>query len=256
MDLSRYCAIYIFFFSLAKTNPPYLCNETKTYRRPYGEVNRRVRCEMMRNNLIAIIEYKGNIQHGFQVDYDTLWRKKDSSFFINGKKQGLSLSWDTLGHEVGREMFRSGHPVGKSESYFSPGRPAVIKHFDARGDEDGAWEEWWPNGNKRAEYVASHGHLISGKEFYSTGKPSRVFSRKPNPKKSALNDWIYIEGEAWAPNGKSTGRIVNGNGAWIIFSDEPNRKTGKYEVSAETYKDSSWAGGHTLDSTEVASWLK
>lgn len=244
--------ITILLIGNALCHPPFTCGQKENHKRPYGNVELRVRCDLKSNNIISVLEYKGKMQHGFQVDFDTLWRKRDSSFFLNGKENGLSLYWDTLGNVVGREIYRNGKYVGKRESYFAPGRPALIKNYNAAGKPEGPWNEWWKNGNKKAEFLAKNGEIISGTEYYQDGKLRARYRTKYEPKNKNVFKIKRIDAEAWAPNGKSTGKIEKGNGEWIVFPDGSD--TADQGVFREVYKDSLLIKGGKLDSAEITKW--
>ncbi len=128
---------------------PYTCGQKETLSRPYGQVELRVRCDYLADNIISVLEYKGGIQNGIAIHYDSLWRKHDSCFFVNGRKNGTLIFWDTLGEVVGKRKFRNGIQIGKDENYYSPGHPSLIKNYNDSGQEEGLWQEWWPNGNKK-----------------------------------------------------------------------------------------------------------
>ena len=246
--------LQLLFAGIVFAKAPYQCGKKEQIKRSYGQVELRVDCQYHSDNLLSRVEYKGKTQHGFQMDYDTLWRKKDSSFFINGKEQGLCLFWDTLGNVIGKETYHNGKYVGKRESYFAPGHPSLIKNYNPSGKEDGPWQEWWKNGNKKAEYVAKNGEIILGTQYYQDGKPRVKYQTKYDPKNLNVFKMKRIQAEAWAPNGKSTGKIEKGNGEWIVFPD--GKDTANHSVFHEVYKDSLMIKAEKLDSTEIAKWLK
>lgn len=251
----------VLFFSfvsiMAGSQAPYRCGQLEKVNRSYGRVELRVSCEYVNSGgMISALEYKSgsDIQHGSAIHFDSLWRKRDSTFFLDGKENGLCLFWDTLGNIVGRETYRDGKFVGKRESFFAPGRPALIKHYNDQGEEEGPWLEWWKNGNKKAEHVARNGEIVSGKEYYQNGKPRVFYVTKYEPENTNVLKSKYIHGEAWAPNGKSTGKIVKGKGEWILFPDGSG--PADHAVFREVYKDSVLVEGKKLDSAAQAKWLR
>ena len=235
--------------ALSSAGTDYTCGERKMVKRPYGAVELRVRCDYKSENRISVLEYKGNVQHGFQMGYDSLWRKRDSTFFKNGKAEGTRLYWDSLGNVIGRETLRGGIFVGKRELFFSANKPSLIKNYNAAGREDGEWKEWWENGNRRAELIAKDGEIIAGEEFYQDGKPRIRYRSKYDPQNKSALKIKRIEGESWDPSGKQAGKIDNGNGDWIIF---PDGKSGTSSVAVhEFYKDSLLIKSEPLDPGEI-----
>lgn len=253
MNHCRVIQFHLLFTALIFAQSPYKCGEKQILNRSYGTIELRVNCEYRTDNILSLLEYKGKVQHGFQLDYDTLWRKRDSCFFVNGKENGLCLYWDTLGNVVGREKYRGGKYIGKRERFFAPGRPSLIKNYNTKGEEDGPWEEWWKNGNKKAEFIAKKGHIISGKEYYQDGKPRVQYTTKDEPRKKNYLETKYVQAESWAPNGKPAGRITKGDGEWTVFPD--GRDSANHPVFREVYKDSLLVKVTKVDSAEVARWM-
>jgi antitoxin component YwqK of YwqJK toxin-antitoxin module len=249
--------VILFSVNIISAKSPYTCGQNEIRNRPYGGVELRVKCEYMEEyNSISVLEYKKGtrVQHGIAIHYDSLWRKHDSLFFVNGKENGHCIFWDTLGNVIGRKTYRNGLYIGRQESYWSPGHPSVIKNYNSKGNEDGPWAEWWKNGNKKAEFIAKNGEIVSGTEYYQNGKPRVHFVTKYEPKNKNVFKMKYIQAESWAPNGKPAGQIVNGNGEWILFPD--GKASADSTVFREVYKDSLMIKGEKLDSAEVESWLK
>lgn len=236
---------------------PYACGQKEIRKKSYGAVELRVECSYLidsTDNNISVLEYKGDVQHGVSIHFDSLWRKRDSSFYLNGKKNGTLIFWDTLGNLIGRENFRNGKHVGKLEAYWRPGSPSIIKNYNAQGKEEGPWEEWWKNGNKKAEYIAKGGLIVSGAEYYPNGKPRVRYATKYEPKVKSVLKTKYIEAESWAPDGRPAGKITKGQGQWMIFPDgtEPKDTT----VFLEVYKDTLMVEGHALTPAEAAKRLQ
>lgn len=225
------------------------CGKTEKITRPYGKIEMKVDCQYRASNILSRVEYKGNTQHGFQMDYDSLWRKKDSCFFLNGKETGACLFWDTLGNIVGRETYNNGHLIGKREQYYSPGHPALIKNYDSLGRENGQWQEWWKNGVLKSDFTAKQGRIISGTEYYQDGKPRVKYRNSFDPLNRNPLKTKRIDGEAWAPNGKSTGKIDGGNGEWTTFSE--GSETAHYTIFHEIYKDSLLIKSQRIDSNTL-----
>ncbi|HLP40613.1 MAG TPA: hypothetical protein VK465_03825 [Fibrobacteria bacterium] len=153
-------------------------------------------------------------------------------------------------------FYKNEKPVGKSEFYFAPGRPSVIKTYNDTGEIEGPWKEWWPNGNLKLDKIAKGGRILQGAEFYPDGRPRVRYRAKGDMGLRGIFLEKYIEAEGWGPNGKSTGKVRNGNGTWIFFSVEPDSVTKQYRGWRHVYKDSLMIKGEKLDSAEMAPWLK
>jgi antitoxin component YwqK of YwqJK toxin-antitoxin module len=203
-------------------------------------------------NSISVLEYQqdAQVQHGFAIHYDGKWRKQDSCMFVHGKENGRCVFWDSLGNVTKVESYRNGSIFGKRETWWSPGRPAVSKIYDAKGKETGPWLEWWENGNRKAEYLAKGGRIVTGTEYYHDGKRRVRYVKSFDP--VSPFKVLYSEGEAWAPNGKSTGRIVKGEGAWILFPD--GHDSADHVPFHESYLRKSLVRTEKLDSAQAAIW--
>ena len=241
----------------ATTSAEYKCGEKKMVKKSYGVVQLTVECSYLEDpsdNSISVLERKGKKQYGAQMHYDSLWRRQDSSFYVNGKKNGTTLFWDTLGNVIGKSTFKMDKRFGKRESYWSKGHPSAFQNYDAQGNEDGLQQFWWENGNKKNEYISKHGDIISATEYFQDGKPRIRYTSKRDPKTGSALKRRFIDCEAWSPTGKSTGKIVKGNGSWIVFND--GQDTTLTKVLRETYKDSLLIKVDSLDRAEIGAWLK
>jgi hypothetical protein len=243
--------------SPASAPAPYLCGHRQIIKRPYGTVELVVHCAgKAKDSSISVLEYKKDdqVQHGFAVHYDRRadgrWLKRDSCMFVNGKENGRCLFWDTLGNVAKMETYRNGAHTGKRETYWAPGRPAVSKTYGANGKEHGPWLEWWENGNRKAEYSARNGRIVSATEYYRDGRPRLRYVKTFDA--NAAFKIQYKDGEAWAPNGASTGRIVNGAGSWILFPD--GHDSADHAVFRELYQGKSLVAREMLDSASTAKW--
>jgi antitoxin component YwqK of YwqJK toxin-antitoxin module len=244
---------FISLSSLAYAAEKYPCGEKTKLIRPYGRVELRVDCKLIKGQK-WIAEFQGENLHGTSMGFDSAsGRKLDSCFYINGEKDGSSLMWDSLGNIVNRSTYRNGRYIGKREVYFKPAHPSLIKSYNAKGQEDGLWEEWWKNGNKKAVFLAKNGEIISGTEYYQDGQLRVRYRTKYEPKTRNVFKIKRIDAEAWTPNGKSTGKISNGNGEWVVFPD--SKESADNVVFREVYKDSLMIKGEKLDSAATAQWL-
>lgn len=181
----------------------------------------------------------------------------DSNFYVNNRRLGTALCWDSLGNILCREEYKDGKNVGRMESNFGPGRPALLKDFNDSGNAHGIERTWWKSGNLEKDFWNERGSTIRGAEFYPNGK-LRYRHERPYQTPGSVGAFKrkLISGQTWAPNGKSTGKVKQGNGKLIRFSAEPDTVTGRYRAWHETYKDSVLESGGKVDSIEIAKWLR
>lgn len=253
-----YFALVLSAVGYGFSQPTYKCGSSVVLSRPYGKVEQRVDCaDWERFGYMTVTEYKGDAVHGISMSLDRRGRKLDSTFFLDNKKSGFSFCWDTLGNVLCKHQYRDGKQIGLREEYYSPGKPAMRKTYNDSGVQHGFEKVWWRNGNLKHEYTIDRGTAVQAKEYFPTGKP-RSRHRRPYQESGTVGAFKrkLIDAETWAPNGKSTGTVKNGNGRLLRFSAEPDSLTGRYTVWDETYKDSLLSKGGKLDSARVAELLK
>ncbi len=214
------------------------CGEKKQVDRPYGQVTLEVDCHLMkRKNSIVAFEYKGEIGNGFQMHFDSIWRRKDSVFLINNKLHGVGLEWDSLGNIIGKEFYKNGIQTGKSEQFYSPNQPSKICNFNAKGKLDGKLQEWWKNGNKKTDARYRNGMILEEKTFFENGKPATLIKYQ-NSRTEWNDDYAKLEQyQKWDSIGNSIAQIKEGNGifktdedGYITYYEKGKRKIGKTEA--------------------------
>lgn len=232
---------------------PFVCGDTTLVNRPYGRVELRVDCRVIEGRMWAA-EYKGKKLHGVAQGFDLAsGMRRDSAFYLDGEAEGLLLVWDTLGNRVGRTRLKRGKEEGLAEGFFPSGLPREIRYFKA-GKSHGPWDEWWPNGNRKWEYVARRGIPILGTEYYPNGRRAVIFVDKDEPEVKSIFEKKTIEVEAWAPDGRPAGKVVEGNGEWLRYPSDGELKGRK--VMREVIKDSLTVKSEYLDSAQVEEWFR
>lgn len=240
---------------------PYKCGDSTAIKRPYGNVTLKVSCKYKSSDIISVAEYRGvkpdgiPIQNGFQIDYDSLWRRKDSSFYVNGKEEGTSLFWDSLGNQISKRFHKNGKPIGRSESFWSPGKPSNVTNYNDSGAKHGPELQWWRNGNKRLVAENKNGQMIYSEEYYQSGILRIRDSSKYNDQ---VGTELYrtISVETFSPSGKSTGKVINGNGEVYMFDTEPDKKTKRHRVLHIVYKDSIEVSSNEVSAKIVSKLMK
>ena len=181
--------------------------------------------------------------------------KLESQYSVKKEEQVDSFfRWDSSGNLTARGFYRNGKPSGKQEAWFGVDRPKDVRYYDSNGFEDGPTFQWWPNGNKKLEGVKKQSNLTTATEFYPNGRPRVKYQIKHEPNRKLIFKSKYISAESWAPNGKSCGKIQNGNGEWILFpsgADSTDRTTFR-----EVYRDSLAIKIEKVDSATVSRWCE
>jgi hypothetical protein len=218
----------------------------------------RTECEQEGNTFISksVIEYKNGKQHGIErIYYGNTDRMRSLATYKNGLEEDSVHVWDSLGNLTCLGFYKHGMRIGKWETWYSGvGNPRESKNYNSKGKEEGPWQEWWANGNRKGDFAAMNGEIVSGTEYYFDGKPRIKYLSKYEPKRESFLNRKYIEAEAWAPDGSMAGKIVNGNGEWLLFPDGEDPKD--QVVFREIYKDSLLIKAGKLDSAVSAKWKR
>lgn len=163
-------------------------------------------------------DYRNGKRHGTYHEYYHTGAKKRESHYINGKKEGISRMWDSLGNIIFENRFKNGREAGLFQITFKGVKQlAERKLFDTLGEGKKFREEyWWPNGNPR--YWAVYNHRQgpdTAKQWYPNGQ----MKFRLTDIEDSTGRVFKISMESWFPDGRPAGKIENGNGRLILFSD-------------------------------------
>ena len=91
-------------------------------------------------------------------------------------------------------------------------------------------------------------------EHYPSGQLRFQYLIKPQTGRKAIFKPKYIQAETWSPKGRSTGKVIDGNGILLEGSAKPDSLTGLHYVRREEYRDSLLVEARKLDSAGLAEW--
>jgi antitoxin component YwqK of YwqJK toxin-antitoxin module len=150
----------------------------------------------------------------------------DSSyfFFSSGRLRSLSKNrgcnnrgWSLSFLENGDTAMLSTPELSKS---FHPNRrPKSLIRYDSLGRKHGLSEEWREDGTRKDSTVYEQGNIIEIRTYFTTGKLRywvSKFDRSTGFKK--------LEAAYYDPAGKKCGEIKNGNGTYILWSDDAKER--------------------------------
>jgi antitoxin component YwqK of YwqJK toxin-antitoxin module len=234
------------------------CEPRKEIIKEKKKVEIRTDCILDRGEITEKIltEFSKGLRDGKEEVFFASGKLRQITHYRKGVKADSFYSWDSLGNVLTRGCYKKGKEFGYWERFFSPGHPRLLITYNDSGNEEGPSQLWWPNGNKKGEYVYKNGQHIIRTEYYPNGKP-RIHDEKPYQAGDPTVFKLKLSnGETWAPNGKSCGKIVDGNGELILWSEGPDSATGKYIAVKDIYKDSTLVKMAPLDSATIEKWLK
>jgi hypothetical protein len=137
------------------------------------------------------------------------------------------------------------------ETWHSPGVLASVKTLDSSGREHGAWLEWWPGGAMKMDRTLFHGQVQRQLDFYVTGRPRLLRTFHHGDGKAPEGKPRFPTLQAWAPDGRTTGMVREGNGEVMVFLIDERKGGAVTGVAWETYRDSLRIGAVHLDTSRA-----
>jgi antitoxin component YwqK of YwqJK toxin-antitoxin module len=188
------------------------------------------------------IESIDNYKNGLLVDTST-------GYFESGELSGRTIcdsngdscTWISYlpnGNVCGGGQSKKGTSVGKSWSKYPDGKWRQISEYDDNGRKDGLHAHWDSLGRPIDSIVYIHGEILRSSRWYpNTSQLYNRWSYDSTDVVARKADQRVLEASVFGPDGKSWGKVVNGNGAIRFFYE------GKLD-GTETYK-----GGVMVKST-------
>jgi len=171
-----------------------------------------------------------------------------------------------LVERVSSGVYRNGKPIGLSREWYGKDRPKQFTHYNNHGKEEGLMQQWWPNGNLKAELIAKAGQYTEGTEYFPTGKPRLVSKDRFYPTRTPSFKEGHIYQKTFLPDGRVIGEMKNGTGEVYMISAEPDslesksdklhNAKGSYPAFLESYKDGKLLKVRQLDTAQSAKLLR
>ena len=147
--------------------------------------------------------------------------------YKNGKPDDLHRGWDSTGFLSLEKNYDNGKPIGEHKQYYGKDKPKRFTRYNNKGEKHG-WEVfWYDNGNVKDSIFFQNDSTFKRKTFYYNGK---IAIREKD---------IYSSYDAvsYAPEGKKTGFIENGNGEiFVCDSVGKNCKSLKFKNGKQVFK--------------------
>lgn len=151
----------------------------------------------------GLVFFEGHPFSGVCVDYFTgaggttyTDEKKMETYYKNGEKDGLLITWDRTGKVLSKFMYKEGKTIdGYLITSWHENKQKKKETHYKDGIQDGIWIEWYPNGKKKLENHYKDGYDNVWNEWDENGKI--MFQNK-----FFKNKFGKITTTEWHPNGK------------------------------------------------------
>ena len=154
----------------------------------------------------------GNYEGDFQTWYEN-GNEKDSCYYLNGAKNGLSKKWHKSGILHIKENFKNGQINGKKEIWNEQG----IKVFEGtylNGKKNGFRKRWFDNGqiHFQENYILNEEDSLSYKHGLSTSWFSNGVKRSEGEYRMGIKNGMFY---SWKENGKLESKKVFKYGKFV-----------------------------------------
>ena len=191
------------------------------------------------DNTINIDRYKNWNRHGKQKEFYRSGQVKSSlnykegcpldtlkeffecgllkyiSTFINCKLEGIAITYSENGDTLSIGEYINGKHVGIHKSWFENGQQRRVSHFDNYGNRHGLSETWRKDGTRRDSIMYHNGDMVELREYFSDGTVRHFLVDE---------DGLLETAVFYDPQGNVTGKVVNGNGTVISYSEDATIK--------------------------------
>jgi antitoxin component YwqK of YwqJK toxin-antitoxin module len=171
--------------------------------------------------------YKDDCPLDTMISFFENGNKSHIAIFCKCKRNGIAISWDSLGDTVLFKPYHNGKPVGFHQEYYSKGKPSRFTHYDSLGRKQGLEEYWQENGARGDSAFFRDNEYVEIRQYFNDGKP-RLWMKYSAP--DVLDTAI-----AYAPDGKNVSTVSKGSGDMMLFSEDQTQifivryTNGKYE---------------------------
>ena len=160
-------------------------------------------------------KYDHNCPMGKFIEYHENQNVKLTYKYIDCEIHGVSLHLSSKGDTLGLNYYENGKPVGIHRSWHLNGKSQSITHFNNQGQRHGLRETWREDGTRIDSTRYENGRIVEIREYFYYGS-IRQFMRDED---GALDSAAFYD-----PEGNITGKIINGTGKAIGYSEDGNKR--------------------------------
>lgn len=134
--------------------------------------------------------FKEGVRNGVSKVWNTEGQLISDEYYLNGNKNGLSRTWHSNGTLASERHYKEGLSQGTTKLWSDKGVLLQVSRYDTLGQRDGFRESWYENG-RLSERVHFHADELDGKSeyFYETGKLRRLEYYSRNRYDGIVKEW-------------------------------------------------------------------
>ena|SRR5690554_3594016 len=189
-----------------------------------------------------LFSFKNGNLHGANKSWHSNGKLCNIQYYFEGNEDGVHNGWDTTGFLTVIKKYSNGKPIGKHEHYYGKNKPKEFTNYNDSGQKHGLCESWREDGTRKDSIVYHNGSIKEIRAYYQNGKP-RYWVKNIN-----IYNSKKIEASYYDTTGKICGRIRDGNGTYILFSDDAKERW------IETYKNGEEVASRKLKPDENPDW--
>jgi len=194
------------------------------------------------NGRKEILKEKNGKYHGKYTAWSSNGEKIEEFSYYNDEIDGEVKGWDTTGYLISHAFYMKGKPVGLHKEFYSKDSPEALINYNDSGQKHGLCEYWREDGTRKDSIVYHNGSIKEIRAYYQNGTP-RYWVKNIN-----IYNGKKIEASYYDTTGKICGRIRDGNGTYILFSDDAKERW------IETYKNGEEVASRKLKPDEDPDW--
>jgi|SRR5690554_3576857 len=171
---------------------------------------------------------------------DNVLRRK--KIYYACRDSGLFLYFSENGDTLTKSYFTGKKTIGILQQWHFNSKVKVLENYNDSGQKHGLCESWREDGTRKDSIVYHNGSIKEIRAYYQNGKP-RYWVKNIN-----IYNSKKIEASYYDTTGKICGRIRDGNGTYILFSDDAKERW------IETYKNGEEVASRKLKPDENPDW--
>lgn len=173
----------------------------------------------------SIMSYKDGCPFDSSVFFYKDGKIKIIKYYDNCLCNGPLLMFNENGDTLHKGRCENGKTIGLDETWYEPEKRETRTHYNDAGKKHGLFETWRKDGTRIDSIVYNNGKMIEIREYFVNGKERVWEEYKKTDSSSFLINAVYHD-----LNGKISGKVVNGEGEYIVH-DENGRPVFKKVVS-------------------------
>ncbi|NLW30451.1 MAG: hypothetical protein GXY77_03240 [Fibrobacter sp.] len=171
---------------------------------------------------------------------DNVLRRK--KIYYACRDSGLFLYFSEKGDTLTKSYFIGKKTIGVLQQWHFNGKVKILENYNDSGQKHGLCEYWREDGARKDSIVYHNGNIIELRAYFLNGKVRHWI------KKVDKDSYKTLEAFYYDTSGAVCGEIKNGNGTYILWSDDAKERW------IETYKNGEEVASRKLEPNENPDW--